>query len=212
MRLGTIFAAALLAVAAAVPAALAVDYPADCKVLYPPYVAHESEMQYVVDPDDQAWEAYMYSSRHANGADSLDFGKFIIESGRGFPVHRHPHADEWLVVVSGEGSYWYWGFDLPEPVQASIGPGSVMFNQQGQLHKVFNNGTEPLVLMSVSKAASPTEFLAGWPETPDGGLGHTPPAAPWEAFCAPGHEQEEVAGEEEGSHVEFEAAGEDGEL
>ncbi|KAG2496359.1 hypothetical protein HYH03_005589 [Edaphochlamys debaryana] len=143
-------------------------------------------------------------------------GKLTIHPGSGWPPHRHLAADEWLYVLSGEGGYAYWGMDHPEPTELSIGPGSVMFNQQGQLHKVWNNGSEPLVLFGVSKSIHPFEVLSDWPETPNGGAGHIPEVAPWDAFCAPGHDHgaeewaEEGHGYEEGSHVEFESAGEEG--
>ncbi|EFJ41482.1 hypothetical protein VOLCADRAFT_119720 [Volvox carteri f. nagariensis] len=128
-----------------------------------------------------------------------------INPGHGWPPHRHFEADEWLYVLSGSGAYSYWAFEEISPVEIIVGPGHALFNPQGQLHQVWNNGSEPLLLLAVSKSLAPYEVLDHWPDTPGGGLGYVPHVAPWELSCAPGHEPDEndgVMGEQVGSGME----------
>ncbi|GLI67298.1 hypothetical protein VaNZ11_011484 [Volvox africanus] len=168
---------------------------AKCRTLYPPYSIIADEAQYVSDPySEGTWDGRMLASKHSNGEGSLEIVRVKINPGHGWPPHRHFEADEWIYVLSGAGTYDYWAFEESVPSELSIGPGHTLYNPQGQLHKVWNNGSEVLILLSISKSLAPFEVLEDWPDTPGGGVGYVPHVAPWELSCAPGHE---VGNEEE---------------
>ncbi|GIL54930.1 hypothetical protein Vafri_10629 [Volvox africanus] len=167
---------------------------AKCRTLYPPYAITADEAQYVSIPHAEwTWDGRMLASKHSNGEGSLEIFRVRMNPGHGWPPHRHFEADEWIYVLSGAGTYSYWAFEKSAPTELSIGPGHVLYNPQGQLHKVWNNGSEALLLLSISKSLAPFEVLDDWPDTPGGGVGYVPHVAPWELSCAPGHE----VGEEE---------------
>ncbi|GIL82908.1 hypothetical protein Vretimale_8410 [Volvox reticuliferus] len=168
---------------------------AKCRTLYPPYSITGDDAQYVSDPySEGTWDGHMFASKHSNGEGSLEILRLSINPGHGWPPHRHFEADEWIYVLSGAGAYTYWAFEDLVPSEVSIGPGQALYNPQGQLHKMWNNGSELLILLSISKSLAPFEVLEDWPDTPGGGVGYVPHVAPWELSCAPGHE---VGDEEE---------------
>ncbi|KAG2437121.1 hypothetical protein HYH02_011377 [Chlamydomonas schloesseri] len=133
----------------------------------------------------------MFATKHANGADSLEFGRYTLYPGKDSGVHRHLDGDEWIYVLTGQGTYAYWAHENAEITELPVHQGSVLFNPQGQLHKLINTGTEPLYTLILSKNLGGTEMLAGWPDSPTGGVGYVPELMPWETSCAPGHEPDE---------------------
>ncbi|KAG2429885.1 hypothetical protein HXX76_010665 [Chlamydomonas incerta] len=133
----------------------------------------------------------MFASKHANGADSLEFGRYTLYPEKDSGVHRHLDGDEWIYVLTGQGTYAYWAHENAEVTEVPVHQGSVLFNPQGQLHKLTNTGTEPLYGLILGKNLGGTEMLAGWPDSPTGGVGYVPELMPWETSCAPGHEPDE---------------------
>lgn len=56
----------------------------------------------------------------------------------GGPRNRHPGSDQWLFVVSGEGSATIAG-----EIHV-LRPGTLVLIERGETHEVHNNGDEPL--------------------------------------------------------------------
>ncbi|KXZ53662.1 hypothetical protein GPECTOR_6g579 [Gonium pectorale] len=104
--------------------------------------------------------------------------------------------------MGGEGGYAYFAYENTEPTELAVSAGHALFNPQGQWHKVWNNGSEPLVLMAISKALAPYEVLSDWPENPDDGGGFIPDVLPWETSCPPGHEPD--PDQQEGGELGYE--------
>jgi quercetin dioxygenase-like cupin family protein len=92
--------------------------------------------------------------RAAGGAERCTLGVFELDPGRGFPLHRHRHASEAIVILEGEGSILTADGDHPAP------PGAVLFAPANTSHAI-RAGIAPLRALSiyagVSRAAD-----AGW--------------------------------------------------
>ena len=61
----------------------------------------------------------------------------------GGPDNTHPHSDQWLFVVSGEGEATVGGRDV------HLSPGTLLLIEAGEPHEVRNTGDSPLETLSV---------------------------------------------------------------
>lgn len=61
----------------------------------------------------------------------------------GGPENRHRGADQWLYVVSGEGSATIAG-----EIHV-LRPGTLVLIERGETHEIHNNGDEPLRTLNV---------------------------------------------------------------
>ncbi|EMA41556.1 cupin domain-containing protein [Halococcus hamelinensis] len=69
---------------------------------------------------------------------SLDPGQ-----STGGPENRHGNADQWLYVVSGEGSA------VVDGESAALEPGSLVCIEAGETHEITGEGDDPLRTVNV---------------------------------------------------------------
>ena len=70
---------------------------------------------------------------------------WFVQPGQRIAAHTHPRGQDTWTILSGRGQY---------PVDASgatrpIVPGDVLVAHTGEVHGVYNNGSEPLRFISV---------------------------------------------------------------
>lgn len=75
-----------------------------------------------------------------SGTDRLVVGRTVLPPGARHERHRHPNADEFLVVMSGRGTIYTDGEDEP------AGEGDVVFTPAGHWHG-FSNISDGDVLL-----------------------------------------------------------------
>lgn len=75
------------------------------------------------------------------GSDKLVVGYTVLPPGARHEKHRHPHADEFLVVLKGSGYIYTDGDDEPS------GVGDVVFTPRGHWHGFNNTSREDVVLV-----------------------------------------------------------------
>lgn len=75
------------------------------------------------------------------GSDQLLVGWTVLPPGARHDRHRHPHADEFFVVLSGNGVIYTDGDD------EAAGRGDVIFTRRGQWHGFNNTGDEDVTLV-----------------------------------------------------------------
>ena len=59
--------------------------------------------------------------------------------------HLHPNGQDTWTIISGQGEYYLDEIGSTQPIAA----GDVVVAPKGSVHGVFNNGTEPLVFISI---------------------------------------------------------------
>jgi quercetin dioxygenase-like cupin family protein len=70
---------------------------------------------------------------------------WFVKPGQRISAHTHPHGQDTWTVLSGRGAY-----QLDAGGQSrAIAAGDVAVAPKGCVHGVFNDGTEPLVFVSV---------------------------------------------------------------
>lgn len=94
----------------------------------------------------------------AAGSDQLLVGRTVLPPGARHERHRHPHADEFFVVLSGHGMIYTDGGEEP------AGEGEVVFTPRGHWHGFNNTSAEDVVLVWGWSGAGSLE-TAGY-ETP----------------------------------------------
>lgn len=74
------------------------------------------------------------------GNDHSQAAEMTLASGDGIggPENRHRGADQWLLVMSGEGAA------VVEGQSAELRPGTLLLIEQGEWHEIRNTGLEPL--------------------------------------------------------------------
>lgn len=82
---------------------------------------------------------------------------WIVKPGQRLSPHYHPHGQDVWTVLSGGGEYQLTAEGASRPITA----GDVLVAHRGEIHGVFNNGSEPLIFVSVvSPAAAGFELLS----------------------------------------------------
>ncbi len=94
----------------------------------------------------------------AAGSDQLLVGRTVLPPGARHERHRHPHADEFFVVLTGHGMIYTDGGEEP------AGEGEVVFTPRGHWHGFNNTSQEEVVLVWGWSGAGSLE-AAGY-ETP----------------------------------------------
>lgn len=81
---------------------------------------------------------------------SLDFcaNVTVYLPGEGSVFHNHPDSEELGFVVSGSGVVQ----DMDQNVQARLRQGQLVLIKRGEIHRLFNDGREPLVVLLVCTA------------------------------------------------------------
>ena len=59
--------------------------------------------------------------------------------------HQHPNGQDTWTIISGKGEYYLDKIGTTQPIAA----GDIVIAHTGSVHGVFNNGSEPLVFISV---------------------------------------------------------------
>lgn len=70
---------------------------------------------------------------------------WYIKPGQKIPAHMHPNGQDTWTILSGKGEYYLDIAGTTKPIVA----GDVVIARTGCVHGVFNNGSEPLVFISV---------------------------------------------------------------
>lgn len=95
------------------------------------------------------------------GSDKLVVGYTVLPPGSRHDKHRHPNADEFLVILKGQGYVYTDGPDEPS------GEGDVIFTPRGHWHGFNNTSSEDVVIVWGWSGAGSLE-AAGY-EIPPGG-------------------------------------------
>ncbi len=70
---------------------------------------------------------------------------WYIKPDQKISPHLHPNGQDTWTIISGQGQYYLDEIGSTQPIAA----GDVVVAPKGSVHGVFNNGTEPLVFISV---------------------------------------------------------------
>lgn len=111
---------------------------------------------------EQGWvdmQVQFLIDARAAGSDELVVGRTILPPGARHERHRHHHADEFLIVMSGRGEIYT--DDGTEPSRA----GDVVFTPAGHWHG-FNNTSDGEVLLIWGWRGAGSLEAAGY-ELPD---------------------------------------------
>jgi oxalate decarboxylase/phosphoglucose isomerase-like protein (cupin superfamily) len=98
----------------------------------------------------------------------LTFGEVVLLPGKGHDRHNHPHSEEILYVLSGEGLQMLHD-GKPFPVRA----GDTIYVPAAVYHSTVNTGWVPMCLLAIYNPGGPEkdlETLADFREVPPGGV------------------------------------------
>lgn len=88
-------------------------------------------------------------------ADAVVVG-WHVRPGQRIAAHVHPHGQDTWTILSGTGHYQLNAMGTTKPVVA----GDVIVAHTGEVHGVYNPGSEPLIFISVvAPAAAGYELL-----------------------------------------------------
>lgn len=74
---------------------------------------------------------------------------WYIKPGQETRAHMHPTGQDTWTILAGTGEYYLDGAGTTRPIK----PGDVVIAHTGEVHGVLNNGTEPLMFISVVSPA-----------------------------------------------------------
>jgi len=66
-----------------------------------------------------------------------------VGSSTGGPTNRHPDSDQWLYVISGEGTA------IVDGNEVNLQPGSLLLIAAGENHEIRTTGQHPLETLNV---------------------------------------------------------------
>lgn len=92
---------------------------------------------------DEGWidmQVQFLIDERSAGTSSLVVGRTVIPPGGRHDRHRHPHADEFLVVLAGRGHVY-----TDEETQPAV-EGDVIFTPAGYWHGFVNTSSEDALL------------------------------------------------------------------
>jgi len=93
--------------------------------------------------EDEGWvdmQVQFLIDERAAGSAELVVGRTVLPPGARHERHRHPHADEFLVVMRGRGQIY------TDDGEEAAGEGDVVFTPAGHWHG-FNNTSDEDVLL-----------------------------------------------------------------
>lgn len=90
---------------------------------------------------------------------ALTFGEVILLPGRGHDRHNHPHSEEILYVLSGEGEQM-----IADGAPFQVRPGDTIHVPTAVFHATINTGWEPLRLLATYNPGGPEKALADLPD------------------------------------------------
>lgn len=71
--------------------------------------------------------------------------------GEGSIFHNHPSSEEMGYVISGSGSI----HDMDRNLQIPLLQGTMFLVERGEIHRLFNDGREPLTVLMVCITDTP---------------------------------------------------------
>ncbi|MCZ7534370.1 MAG: phosphomannose isomerase type II C-terminal cupin domain [Acidimicrobiia bacterium] len=89
--------------------------------------------------DERPWGNYTV----LGGGDGFQVKTIVVHPGKRLSYQRHQHRAEHWVIVSGVGRVTLEGSD------SDIAPGDTVNVPKGQLHRMANPGTDPLIFVEV---------------------------------------------------------------
>ena len=89
----------------------------------------------------------------------ITFGEVVLQPGKGHDRHNHPHSEEVLYVLSGEGEQM---LDDGEPFP--VNAGDTIYVPTGMFHSTRNTGWAPLRLLALYSPAGAEKALEGLPD------------------------------------------------
>lgn len=110
-----------------------------------PYRTNLREVPHVTGlTEEDGWinmQVQFLIDQKSAGSDKLVVGYTVLLPGARHEKHRHPNADEFLVVMKGNGFIYTDGDDEPS------GAGDVVFTPRGHWHGFNNTSKEDVVLV-----------------------------------------------------------------
>lgn len=113
---------------------------------------------------DEGWinmQVQFLINQKSAGTDKLVVGYTVLPPGSRHDKHRHPNADEFLVILSGRGYVYTDGSDQP------AGAGDVIFSPRGHWHGFNNTGNEDVAIVWGWSGAGSLD-AAGYEIPPEG--------------------------------------------
>lgn len=81
---------------------------------------------------------------HISAAKNHSIHLWRISPGEWIYPHTHPHTDDIWYIVQGEGEYY-----TTAQEKKSITAGDIAIASPGEVHGIFNSGSEDIVIFSV---------------------------------------------------------------
>ncbi len=100
---------------------------------------------------------------------TITFGEVVLLPGKGHDRHNHPHAEEILYVLSGEGMQML-ADGAPFPVRA----GDTIYVPTAVYHSTLNTGWAPMRLLALYSPGGPEKDLEALPDFREVPAGHVP--------------------------------------
>mgnify|MGYP004479011869 FL=1 len=69
----------------------------------------------------------------------------VYNPGEGCVFHNHPQSEELCYVIAGSGVI----MDMEKNIQQHIQKGNLFLVERGEIHRIFNDGNEPLQLLLI---------------------------------------------------------------
>ena len=91
----------------------------------------------ILPAKDNTYRELLYSENH-------EIHLWRIRPGEWIYPHTHPHSDDIWFMVQGEGEYY-----LTAKEKKTVGPGDITVATPGQVHGIFNSGSEDIIIYSV---------------------------------------------------------------
>ncbi|MFI7613740.1 cupin domain-containing protein [Nonomuraea terrae] len=89
---------------------------------------------------------------------SSTFGEVVINPNRGHDRHQHPHSDEVLYVIEGEGRQ-----TVGDGPEFAVRAGDAIWIPMGTMHSTFNTGWRPLRIIATYTPGGAEEALRDLP-------------------------------------------------
>lgn len=102
-------------------------------------------------------------------AATITFGEVVLLPGKGHDRHNHPHSEEILYVLSGEGIQMV-ADEAPFPVRA----GDTIYVPTAVYHSTLNTGWAPMRLLALYNPGGPEKDLEALPDFREVPVGHVP--------------------------------------
>ncbi len=120
--------------------------------------------KFVVSPNETdtimaEWvTAKVLSTPGLTGVKNMSAVSLYFEPGQGHARHNHLESEQFIFVVSGNGTQMV-EMEPGRPVTQDISAGSLVCIPRGAYHETFNTGWEPMRLLAVYSPCGPETFM-----------------------------------------------------